>query len=212
MACDNSNKIVKIFEEDEMVFMKVHHDWTREELLAQNGLFFLKDICGPLEITPARVKNKVTEIRAGEASPWSVMGIRKVWSHWIVRMTVFAPFYRKYFQDRTRAIPREWDGNILLRSGGRVSADRRLPFHSVHAPSAPLSGPTTSAFAPRDRYLERRRPRLLSRSNGAVFSVAQRPLGELISTASAGMGRYCICNQMITTTNIWFNQSTKWER
>jgi len=43
------------------------------------------------------------------------MGIGKTWNHWIVRMKVFAPYYRKNLVPKARRIPKEWDGNTLLK-------------------------------------------------------------------------------------------------
>ena len=46
------------------------------------------------------------------------MGTRLIGNHWIIRITVFALFYRKYLVSRIRNISSEWDGNKLLEQEG----------------------------------------------------------------------------------------------
>ena len=46
------------------------------------------------------------------------MGIRKTWSHWIVRMTKFSPYFRKFMLPRLNAVETEWDSNEMLAQKG----------------------------------------------------------------------------------------------
>ena len=108
----------KIFNDDEMELMPVNLRWTPEQLFAQEGIFFLKDVVKILPVDPVKVKKKANEIRAQSRDPWEVMGARKVWNHWIVRMKLFAPFYQQHLVSKVRAIEPDWDGNILLRQKG----------------------------------------------------------------------------------------------
>ncbi len=112
------NKIIKIFAEDEMTLMSVNSRWTQEELFAQEGIFFLKDVVKILPVDPVKVKKKAKEIVERNGSPWEVMGARKVWNHWIVRMKVFGPFYLKNLVSKVRKLESDWDGNTLLKQKG----------------------------------------------------------------------------------------------
>ena len=123
-----------IFEPDEMNLREFEKSWQREELLKQEGVFFLKDITRLLEIDSAKIKNEANKIVAGKRSPWRVMGARKIWNHWVIRMTVFAPYYRKHLQPRIMKLPKSIDANHLLRLTGTfylTDVCRLLPF-STH--------------------------------------------------------------------------------
>ena len=108
----------KIFAEDEMTLMKVDKRWSPEELLAKNGIFFLKDVAKLLGLDSLKVIKKVRELEEQDESPWQIMGLRKIWSHWTVRMKVFAPYYEQHLKSKVRAIEEDWDGNVLLKQKG----------------------------------------------------------------------------------------------
>ncbi len=112
------DSVEKIFEDDEMKLMKVDKSWTQEYLLALDGIFFLKDVVGPLELDSAKVIKKAKEVQASGQSSWKVMGARKVWNHWAVRMKVFGPYYLKHLKSRVKTIKEEWDSNLLLKQKG----------------------------------------------------------------------------------------------
>ena len=111
-------QIERIFEEDEMTLKRVERNWTERKLLRQKGIFFLKDIVGPLELDSPKVIKRARDLEAAGKSCWRVMGIRKVWNHWAVRMKVFAPYYRKHLKSRVTPINTEWDSNVLLEQKG----------------------------------------------------------------------------------------------
>lgn len=115
---DQAQTIEKIFEEDEMILMKVDKNWSADELLDKEGIFFLKDIVGILELDSAKVIKRARELQNDGKSSWSTMGIRKVWNHWAVRMTIFGPFYEKHLKSRVKSIKTEWDSNVLLKQKG----------------------------------------------------------------------------------------------
>lgn len=123
-----------IFEPDEMSLSEVNPDWTPEELLAQKSIFYLKDILEILQLDPVKVKRKANEhIRKG-GNAWERMGVRKMWTHWIVRMSVFAPYYRDHLRSKVRQIDPAWDGNLLLKQEGLfllTSVCKLIPF-SAH--------------------------------------------------------------------------------
>ena len=107
-----------VFQEDEMNLIRVDEDWTAADLLEKEGIFFLKDVAPVLGMEPILVKRHVRLIEQKGQSPWQVMGARKIWNHWIVRMKVFAPYYRVHLTKRTRKVNPDWDGNTLLQQRG----------------------------------------------------------------------------------------------
>ena len=122
-----------IFQRDEMKLVEVETHWSAEEILDQTGIFFLKDIVRPLNLEPVKVKNHVKAITARGGDPWGVMGARKIWNHWIIRMASFAPYYRKHLISRIQAVKPEWDGNALLRQKGLfylTDVCQLIPFSS----------------------------------------------------------------------------------
>ncbi len=125
-----TKKVEKIFEEDEMTLREVDAGWDREDLLSRKELFFLKDVVKALDLDPAKVKKKAKEFK----DPWRDMGVRKMWTHWIVRMKVFGPFYRKHLVSKIRTPDKSWDGNTLLKQKGTfflTEVCKYIPF-STH--------------------------------------------------------------------------------
>ena len=45
------------------------------------------------------------------------MGLRKVWNHWLVKMTLFAPYYLENLQSPYEILPEEWTANDLVAPG-----------------------------------------------------------------------------------------------
>ena len=129
----DNDEVIKVFEKDEMSLKEVRRHWSARELLSKEGIFFLKDIVKILEIDSAKIKKKARELAAVNKSCWQVMGARKVWNHWVVRMKVFAPYYKKHLEPKVRSIKKEWNGNTMLKQKGVfVLADvcRLIPFNS----------------------------------------------------------------------------------
>lgn len=110
--------VEKIFEEDEMVLVKVDKGWQDHVLLEQKGIFFLKDIVKLLGLESTKVIKKARELESQNVDTWQVMGVRKVWNHWAVRMTVFAPYYEKHLRSRVKPVDKTWDSNVLLNQKG----------------------------------------------------------------------------------------------
>ena len=111
-------KGINIFQPDEMRVRVVAPHWNLKTLLAQDGVFFLKDIVASLGVPPLKIKNKCQELAEKGQSPWSEMGVRKVWNHWMVRMKVFAPYYRRYLEPPAQPVDPDWDTNDLLDQDG----------------------------------------------------------------------------------------------
>ena len=123
-----------IFELDEMDLIQVKSIWTEDELLSKKGIFFLKDIAGILELDPAKVKKAARDIQNRGESSWERMGARKIWNHWIIRMTAFAPYFRKHLKSKYKNIPKDCNGNTLLEQKGLfllTEVCRFIPF-SAH--------------------------------------------------------------------------------
>ena len=122
-----------IFASDEQVLRQVYPEWTREELLHQDGIFFLKDIAEALNLDKGRVIRAAREHQEYHSwkETWETMGVRKLWNHWAVRMTVFAPYYNEHFKSDIMPIKSDWDSNELLQQTGvYLLSDvcRLLPF------------------------------------------------------------------------------------
>lgn len=107
-----------IFDRDEMNLVHNPRDWNAGKILAHDGIFYLKDIVRPLDLDAAKVKRRVHEMRRLGQNPWTVMGVRKIWNHWVVRMSVFAPYYRQHLISKVRRLEPSWDGNKLLTEKG----------------------------------------------------------------------------------------------
>ena len=95
--------VEQIFETDEKL-VTGHHAWPLERLLETDGLYIFKDICERLKIDSLDLKNNANAIRNDGSCPWEVMGCRKLFNHWYVRIKVFAPFYKKKFQSDIKHI------------------------------------------------------------------------------------------------------------
>ncbi len=120
-----------IFEQDELIVPKLNKSWDREDLLSQEGLFFFKDVAQLLQIEANAIKRIVDACAAAGQDPWLVVGVKKVWSHWLIRMKVFASVYRRELQPRYQAVSKHWDGNTLLRQQGvflLTDVCRKIPF------------------------------------------------------------------------------------
>jgi hypothetical protein len=125
-----------LFALDEMGLLRVAPDWNRQDLLRQKGIFFLKDILALLDLSKPRVLRMVKALEEEDKDPYRIMGVRKIWQHWIVRMKVFAPYYREKMAMTFRQIEPQWNGNDLLQQEGLFPLSEvceHLPFgaHSI---------------------------------------------------------------------------------
>ena len=126
--------VEKIFEADEMTLSEVKPDWTEEALLSNKSIFYLKDILEILQLDPVKVKRKANDLKKKGEDPWKRMGVRKMWTHWIVRMSIFADYYREHLKSKVQAVDPGWDGNTLLKQKGLfllTSVCKLIPF-SAH--------------------------------------------------------------------------------
>lgn len=107
-----------LFDDDEMELMQVDPTWTQDDLLAQEGIFFLKDIVKKLGVDALKVKKHARIFRDKGRDAYAVMGARKIWNHWIIRMTTFAPYFREHLIPRIKTVNPNWTGNVLLKQTG----------------------------------------------------------------------------------------------
>lgn len=125
-------KSTKFFAADELSFMTVQKEWTSEILLAQEGIFFLKDVSRLLPLDSTVVKKRVLHTQAHGADAWEVMGVKKIWNNWVVRMKIFGPYYKSKMVPIFQRINKKWDANQLLRQKVGVyrlsDVCKKLPF------------------------------------------------------------------------------------
>ena len=121
-----------IFKPDELRLVTIRNlnEWDTEKLLGSEGIFYLKDV---VQITGTKRDVFMRHIKAFQAKDesWEVMGVRKIWNHWAVRMTVFAPYYREHISTSIKTISKDWDGNRLLKEKGQfflTDVCDHLPF------------------------------------------------------------------------------------
>ena len=123
--------VEQIFAKDEMKTGKVHEHWTPAQLLQQEGIFFLKDVAGILELRSDKIKKASRALEKAGQNPYEVMGVRKVWNHWAVRMSVFRHYYEMHLAPAVRSISKDWNANLLLEQEGTFLLSdvcKLLPF------------------------------------------------------------------------------------
>lgn len=128
---DNAHHVETIFEADEMTLKSVPADMQPQALLTQDGIFFLKDVCRCLKLKPSDLKRRAQELERNGQDAWRIMGIRKTWTHWIVRMTVFQHYYRQEQPVSIRRIKTKMDANTLLNMEGNFLLSevcKTMPF------------------------------------------------------------------------------------
>lgn len=126
--------VEKIFNDDEMRLLSVKPEWSEEEMLNQEGIFFLKDVAQKLQVHSSEFKKEARVLEKMGQNPWDAMGIRKTWTHWQVRMKKFAPYYRAHRLPKIQNVEKSWDGNTLLSQEGRfylTDVCEKIPF-STH--------------------------------------------------------------------------------
>lgn len=130
METQSRFRIMTLFEEDEQCLI-CRPNLMKEELLETNAMFYLSEITSILNVsitTILGIKEKIS--RQGE-SPYSVMGVVKLFENYQVRMKVFAPFYREYIEVLSSRLPEGADVNEVLRQTGTYKLSeviRYLPF------------------------------------------------------------------------------------
>lgn len=121
----------RIFEKDEMQLRSIRPEWTVDELLAEEGIFYLKDVASKLDMRLADLKKKASDLEYEGESAWETMGVRKTWSQWIVRMKKFGTFFRENAFPKIKEVDPAWNGNQLLAQKGRFYLSdvcEKIPF------------------------------------------------------------------------------------
>ena len=109
---------MSVFAADEQKLLYVSGDWTTEDLLNQEAIFFLKDVAKALKINSQVVKRLAISLEAQGQASWPVIGATRVLGQWIVRMTVFSVWYRGSAFYRAKKPAQAWDGVRLLQEDG----------------------------------------------------------------------------------------------
>ena len=121
-----------IFQPDEFSARTIDPKWSKPALLRQDGIFFLKDVLKHLNIDRQVLMRVINRIKEKGDDVYKVAGVQKVFSKWKVRMTVFAPFYRKHLVLSYQKIPDKWDSNDVLNAtkGVFLLTDicKKIPF------------------------------------------------------------------------------------
>ena len=107
-----------IFEKDETKLHMFSPKWTPEMILNMEGMFFLKDVARVLGFDPVRLKTRAYELSDAGVSPWDEMGACRIFSHWLVRMKTFAPYYRGSILSKIRKVQPHWNAKVLIRESG----------------------------------------------------------------------------------------------
>lgn len=119
-----------IFKADEFTLSRVNPEWSAQDLLSQDAIFYLADVARKLRLSSVKVKAHAEGLQARGKNPWEVMGVQKVWAHWMVRMTVFRHYVADHMPPVREPDP-SWDGNELLGQTGifyLVDICAHIPF------------------------------------------------------------------------------------
>ncbi len=109
----------------------VSPDWSEEDLLSQDAVFYLHDVADKLEIPTAVLKRQAADLERTGGSPWDAFGLRRVLRSWVVRMGRFADHYRREKRRTVREVKRDWDANAMLAQQGLfylADVCEKLPF------------------------------------------------------------------------------------
>lgn len=107
-----------VFDKDERIRIMVQAEWSVETLLRQQGMAKLNDVTKILPIKTVDVLRAHRRLMQAGEKPYQVMGLRKLWNTWIVRMTVFAPYYRAHLIPKYQRVDPIWSKETLLRQTG----------------------------------------------------------------------------------------------
>ncbi len=126
-------EIDNVFEKDELKLASIKPNQSIEEVLSKKSIFFLKDVTRLLNLDAG----KIIRMAKSLDDPYGEIGLRKMWGHWVLRMTVFRPYYenhikyRDHFFLKIKSINPSWDANELLAQDGWFFLSqvcRILPF------------------------------------------------------------------------------------
>ncbi len=125
-----TKEVEKIFEEDVLQPGREESLKSPEALLQSDGLFYLKDVARVLDLDPVKLRILARRLQQ-EGQSWEVLGARKAFKHWMIRMRTFATYYRENLRPNYRKVKEEWDTNTLLAQPGVFLLSqvcKHLPF------------------------------------------------------------------------------------
>ena len=120
-----------MFDQDELRLEDFDHGWSEDEMFDKDGIFYLKDVACKLRMSTAELKKKASDLEKAGESPWEVMGIRRAWTHWLVRMKKFGNYLRNTTIVHVQAVQEDWDANDLLSKKGQfylADVCDKIPF------------------------------------------------------------------------------------
>ena len=122
-----------VFGPDEMRLVSIETAWTATQMLDQNGIFYLKDVAAKLRLSSAEFKKRALDLEQEDQCSWEIMGIRKAWTHWIVRMKIFRGYYRSNQHPFVNRIEKDWNANQMLARKGYFYLKEvcsKIPFNA----------------------------------------------------------------------------------
>ena len=75
--------------------INVPDDWTAIDILTCEDTVYLNDIAPRLSLEPQVMLAKAREKAGGDL--WEQLGIKKLWTRWVVYMPRFQSFYYEHF-------------------------------------------------------------------------------------------------------------------
>lgn len=125
----------QVFQKEEMIKVVIPEEWgpdDAEKLMKLRGIALLKDVVRILQIHTMKITKRYQQLECAKiGSGYRIMGAKKVFSQWIVCLSIFLPYYREHLQNRMRKVQPSWDGNQLLAQRGRfflVDVCKKLPL------------------------------------------------------------------------------------
>lgn len=101
------------FEPDERKLEVPDPKWSKDNLLGQKALFYLKDVGKFLDFDWTLVKI-YCERQKIDQNIWETMGLARLYSHWIVKMARFSIWYRASIFSKIRKPDPSWTIEELL--------------------------------------------------------------------------------------------------
>ena len=126
----------KIFEDDEMCLLEPVDFHSLNDLESKSGIAFFKDVSKVLNIDSPMIKKHHSKLvnEHSEKEAYRIMGVKKIWNHWIVRLKIFIPYYKANFLSDLKEVAPKWDSNQVLEQKGTFRLSdvcQKLPF-SAH--------------------------------------------------------------------------------
>ena len=135
-----------VFGDDERTLIQHPTGETAEELFAQEGVMYLKDVCRALKASIPEIKWLSGTINDNGGDSWTQIGVRKAWTHWIVRISVFREWFHRPDTIIVHTVDRSWSTATLLSQTGYFSLREvctKIPFNHQEVRSQAQQNPNT---------------------------------------------------------------------